>query len=183
MLGTNGVMSGVRGIYEWDSWKGWAAFPADYSWAIIDTALAGLVYILNAFWEASAFWHDLSRRENRHVYERGVYLQKRFALAQGNVISNASAGGGVIDLDFLEEHETLHSWQSRAFGPLLEATYILWGIGGFVVASIYWLFNHRQNWRELVKEAAYFDNPFEYWAFNNNGNWPPRSDNAGLLWA
>ncbi len=63
----------------------------------------------------------------------------------GAILSNASAGDGVIDLDFLEEHETLHIWQSRAFGPLLEMTYIIWGIGAFIVASIYWLLNHRKN--------------------------------------
>jgi len=183
LVGTNALISGIHGIYEWDSWRGWAAFLTDYSWALISTAPGGLIHIINAFWKASGYRHDLSNRENRHVYKGGVYLQRHFAFTQGNVISNASTGRGAIDLNFLDEHETLHVWQSRMFGPLLEATYIVWGIGGFIVAGIYWLFNRHMNWRELVKEAAYFDNPFEYWAFNNNDNWPPKSDNAGLLWA
>lgn len=182
LVGANAIMSGIHGIYKWHSWKGWLAFLTDHSWAIISIAPGGLVHIINTFWQDSNYRHDLSNRENRHIYERGLCLRRGFAFTQGNVISNASSGGGGIDLDFLNEHETLHIWQSRVFGPLLEATYIVWGIGGFIVASIYWLFSHRENWRELVREAAYFDNPFEYWAFKNNDNWPPKPGNAGLLW-
>jgi RHS repeat-associated protein len=182
-VGTNAVMAGVHGIYDWGSWEGWVAFLTDYSWGIIGTALGGMVHIINAFWKDSNYQHDLSHRQNRHVYEGGMYLKNGFAFTMGNVISNAGQNGAGIDLDFIADHETLHIWQSRAFGPIFQGVYVVWGVVGFIVASVYWLFNRDESWTELVEEAAYYDNPFEYWAYkNDDNNWPPKSNDAGLLW-
>ena len=54
----------------------------------------------------------------------------------GNVISNAGRNGAGINLSLISDHEELHIWQSRIFGPLFQVTYIVWAVGGFIVANI-----------------------------------------------
>src|SRR5262249_26010270 len=78
---------------------------------------------------------DLSHRQNRHVYEGGFALKSDFAFTQGNVISNAGQGGKGINASFIANHEELHVWQSRIFGPLFQVTYIVWAVGGFIVGD------------------------------------------------
>jgi len=103
--------------------------------------------------------------------------------ATGNVISNTGEGGKGIDLTFLKEHEELHIWQNRIFGPIFQATYVGWAVGGLIVGSIVWLTDTDEDWWGLVETAAYYDNPFEYWAYENNNNWPPSGANPKLAWS
>jgi hypothetical protein len=182
MGGMNGLISGVHGIYDWTSIDGWFAFLSDSTWSLLGTTLGNVVHIINLFYSDSNYRHDLSHRENRHVYEGGFALKQDFAFTMGNVISNAGQGGKGINPSFIANHEELHIWQQRFFGPLFQATYVVWGVGGFVVASVYWLFNTDEDWGSLVETAAYYDNPFEYWAYNNDSNWPPSGVNSELAW-
>lgn len=182
MAGLNGLISGSNQIYEWRSGKGWFAFLSDSSWGLIGTTLGNVVHVVNLFWSGSSYRGDLSRRQNRHVYEGGVRLKSDFAFTMGNVISNAGQGGKGINASFIANHEELHVWQSRIFGPLYQATYVVWGVGGWLVATVYWFFNTEKDYGKLVETAAYYDNPFEYWAYNNDSNWPPSGVDSSLAW-
>jgi hypothetical protein len=182
MGGMNGLISGVHGIYDWGSVDGWFSFFSDSTWNLLGTSLGNVVHIVNLFYSDSNYRHDLSHRENRHVYEGGFALKSGFAFTVGNVISNAGQSGKGIDPSFIANHEELHIWQQRFFGPLFQLTYVVWGVGGFIAANIYYLFNSDEDWGSLVETAAYYDNPFEYWAYNNDSNWPPSGVNPDLAW-
>jgi RHS repeat-associated protein len=182
MGGMNGLISGMTGIYNWKSIDGWFAFLSDSTWGLLGTSLGNIVHVINLFYSDSNYRTDLSHRQNRHVYEGGFALKGDFAFTQGNVISNAGQGRGSVNASFIANHEELHIWQSRIFGPLFQATYVAWAVGGFLVATVYWFFNTDENWGSLVETAAYYDNPFEYWAYKNDSNWPPSGVNSSLAW-
>jgi len=181
MGGMNGLISGIHGIYDWGSVDGWFAFLSDSTWGLIGTTLGNVVHVINLFGN-TGYREDLSRRQNRHVYEGGFYLKEGFTFTQGNVISNAGQNGSGINVSFIANHEELHVWQARFFGPLFQATYVAWGLGGLIVGSIVWLTDTSKSWGSLVETAAYYDNPFEYWAYKNDNNWPPSGANPELTW-
>jgi hypothetical protein len=184
MGGMNGLVSGIHGIYDWTSIDGWFAFLSDSTWNLFGTSLGNVVHIVNLFYEDANYREDLSRRQNRHVYEGGFALKEDFAFTQGNVISNAGLGQGAagINPSFIADHEELHIWQQRFFGPLFQTTYIAWAVGGFIAGSVVWFFNTDEDWWSLVETAAYYDNPFEYWAYENDNNWPPAGANPMLTY-
>ncbi len=184
MGGMNGLISGINGIYDWKSVDGWFAFISDSTWGLIGTSMGNLVHVVNLFYEDANYRSDLSRRQNRHVYEGGFALKDDFAFTAGNVISNAGLGAGAagINPSFIADHEELHIWQNRFFGPLYQGTYIVWAVGGFIVGSVVWFFNTDEDWWSLVETAVYYDNPFEYWAYENDNNWPPAGANPILAY-
>jgi hypothetical protein len=182
VAGLNGAFSGYYRIYRWDRWTGWVAFVLDSTWAMIGTALAVAIHIGNIFWPGKEYRHDCSLRQNRHIYFGGLRLKGGFAFNQGNVISNADSGRGVVRPAFLKEHEELHIWQNRWFGPLFQLTYVLVGIVGSLVAAVYWLFHREERLASLVETTTYYDNPFEYWAYVNNRRWPHPEANPALAW-
>jgi hypothetical protein len=79
-------------------------------------------------------------------------------------------------------HELVHVWQNRLFGPLFQASYSAWTAGGTAVGTAYWLFHPNQDLFSLIETAAYYDNPWEVWAYVNDHNWPPPGANPALLW-
>jgi RHS repeat-associated protein len=173
--GVNGTLSGMHGIYDWKSWTGYAAFLSDSTWGLLGTSLGNIVQIINI--AIGAKYNDsLSRRQNRNLYEGGIYVQKADAFTLGNVTSNAAAGGTTLDMDLLNKHEALHILQNRIFGPIMQATYIVWAVGGLIVGSVAKLFNWDHSWSDLVETAVYYDNPFEYWAYSNQGYWQPKGE-------
>ncbi len=182
MGGMNGLISGMTGIYNWASIDGWLSFLSDSTWGLIGTSLGNIVHIINLFYGNANYRTDLSHRQNRHVYEGGFALKSDFAFTQGNVISNAGLGGRGINPSFIAQHEELHIWQSRIFGPLFQATYIVWAVGGFIVGTVVWFFNTDQDYGSVIETAVYYDNPFEYWAYKNDNNWPPGGANPVIAW-
>jgi RHS repeat-associated protein len=179
--GFNGFMGGIHGIYDWSSADGWFAFISDSTWGIIGTTMGNVVHVINLF-GSTGYRDDLSRRQNRHVYEGGAYLKDGFAFTMGNVISNAGQNGRGVNASFIANHEELHVWQNRFFGPIFQTTYVVWAVGGFVVGSIYWLFNTNENYGSVIETTVYYDNPFEYWAYENDNNWPPGGANRNLTY-
>lgn len=61
----------------------------------------------------------------------------------GNVISNAGQNGRGINASFIANHEELHVWQNRFFGPLFQGTYVVWAVGGFIAGSNLLVFQHQ----------------------------------------
>jgi hypothetical protein len=186
----NGLFGGARGIYAWRTPGGWAAFVLDSSWALISTALGVAVNVVNGVRRGTGFSPAFSVRQNRHVFAGGFALKRGFANTQGPVISNATCSrGDAIEnhRNLIERHEGLHVWQQRWFGPLHPLVYVVWGLLGIVVGTVYGVSSrkrrvHNVRIGKLVETAAYYDNPFEYWAYRNDGRWQANSAHPALKW-
>ncbi|OFW63371.1 MAG: hypothetical protein A2135_01745 [Actinobacteria bacterium RBG_16_67_15] len=186
MAGLNGGFGGLRGTYAWRTIKGWFAFVSDSSWGLLGTTLGVGLNVINSASKASGYREDFSRRQNRHVFERGACMKRGFAFTHGNVISNAATGHETLTderRDFIDRHEGLHVWQNRIFGPIYQAGYVGWFLLGALVAMIAKAF--RRNTpplRRLVETAAYYDNPFEYWAYRRDDHWETNGAEPMLKW-
>lgn len=184
----NGAISGLTGIYHWRSWRGWTAFVLDSTWALVGTTVALALHAVQAARRDSGYRFDLSNRSNVHVYEGGFAMKPAYAFSVGNVVSNA---GGRVGLDgdgaparrlrFIRNHEFLHVFQNRAFGPLFQLSYLGWMVVGLAWGLLAWL-RDREQLGKLIETAAYFNNPFEFWAYLRDGYWPPRDAHPRLVW-
>ncbi|HEX5730073.1 RHS repeat-associated core domain-containing protein, partial [Microbacterium sp.] len=165
--GLNGVISGATEIYAWDSWTGWVAFIADSTWGIVGTGLGVLLHGVNLLYGDNKYQKHLSKRQNRHVYDGGFGFGSS-AFAQGNVISNLQGRHGS-----LLEHESLHIFQNRVFGPLFTGTYVAWlvvgGVVGFLIGLGLWIADE-QSLGKSIEDMAYANNPWESWAYHEGGS-------------
>lgn len=161
--GLNGVISGATQIYDWESPEGWFAFLSDSTWGLIGTTLGDLIHLVNWIgYGGGNYQPQLSRRQNRHVYDSGFGFGN-YAFTQGNVISNLQRRrGGVLD------HETLHVWQSRIFGPYFQYVYVAWLYIGFWVALVIAPFTDQPIGQDIM-DVAYLNNPWETWAYSVGG--------------
>ena len=184
--GLNGAIGGHRQVYDWRTGRGWFAFLTDSTWGLVGTSLGNLANLANLPARRAGYRADLSRRRNRHVFERGVRLRRQFAVTYGNVVSNASIGRGSLGpewLSLIDRHEELHIWQSRLFGPVFQLVYALWSAAGVVVGTATWIVKRERPglWR-LIETAAYYHNPFEYWAYKRDGRWEANRAEPTLKW-
>jgi len=182
IAGVNGVLSGWRGVYAFSTPEGVLAFVLDSTWASVPTAVGLLAHGVAAV-RKGGFEASLSVRQNRHVYRRGAYLKKGFALTVGNVIS----GAGDVDhggrRKLITDHEAVHVWQARTFGPLYLPLYLAWSGGGALAGVLLWLRRgRRQPVGKLVESCSYYLNPFEWWAYSRQDYWPPAGKVADLGW-
>ena len=113
----NGAVSGWRRVYDWRTSKGVTAAVLDSTWALPMTAAALFANAVGAVTEGG-YVDDLSRRSNRHVYERGFMPRKGFAITLGNVISGAGDCSKPRRRRLITDHEDVHVWQARWLGPL-----------------------------------------------------------------
>jgi hypothetical protein len=179
----NGLISGWRGVYSWRRREGWIAFVLDSTWAVLPVVLALIAHLLAAVTRTGEFEASLSSRQNRHVYRGGARLKPRFALTLGNVISNARDVDDPRRRRLITDHEAVHTWQARWFGPVYIAGYIVWFLGGSVYALGLWLRRHRvDKLSALVESCAYYSNPFEWWAYSRDDHWRPPGMAAGVGW-
>ena len=174
MGGMNGLISGVHGIYDWASIDGWFAFFSDSTWSLLGTSLGNVVHIINLFYSDSNYRHDLSHRQNRHVYEGGFALKSDFAFTSGQRDQQRRPGR--------ERNQRRVHRQPRGAAHLAAAVLRpdlpghLRGLGRRRIhrrESSIGCSTRDEDWGSLVETAAYYDNPFEYWAYNNDTNWPP----------
>ena len=70
--GLNGAFGGYRQIYDWRTAKGWFAFAADSTWGLVGTTLGNVLNLANLAGRGSGYRPDFSRRQNRHVFEKGA---------------------------------------------------------------------------------------------------------------
>lgn len=181
----NGALCGVRQIYDWRTPRGWAAFVLDSTWALPTTA-AGLAAHLGAAVRGRAgFVPGLSRRQNRHVYARGLQFRRGFAITLGNVVSGAGDVSRPRRVKLVTDHEDVHVWQARWLGPLYVVGYAGWMIGGTAIGAVGWLRRRvlgrgDVRFTQFVETCAYYLNPFEYWAYSRDGHWPPSGIAPGV---
>jgi hypothetical protein len=179
----NGAISGKRGVYGWSSVKGVAAFVLDSTWALSTTFAASVAHGVAALQTDAGYSDALSHRKNRHVYGRGLVIRKNFAITMGNVVNGAGDVTRPRRAKLVTDHEDVHVWQARAFGPLYPALYGGWMAGGAVAGAVSWASSRRdQPFGKVVESCAYYLNPFEWWAYSRDDHWPPSGKIEGLGW-
>jgi hypothetical protein len=170
--GANGAVSGWRGIYDWRSWRGWSGAVLDSTWGMVGV-LGGLASHVAALFLPPGYVDAMSRRQGRHVYQRGWSPKRGFAFTAGNVISGAGDPTNERRRQLVDRHEMLHVWQQRSFGPIFVVVYAAWMLGGAITGTAVWL-RKRGSLYDTVERHAYYYNPFERWAYVHDENWPPR---------
>jgi hypothetical protein len=182
----NGAVSGWRGVYDWRRPIGPLAFVLDSTWAAPMTAAAVASHVVAALQRGhGGYLAALSRRANRHVYARGLRIRRGFLVTVGNAVHGAGeqAAWSPRRRRVVTDHEDVHVWQARWFGPLYPLAYGGWMIAGATVGAAVWALQRRdQPFGKVVETCAYYLNPFEWWAYSRGGAWPPAAKVAGLGW-
>jgi len=182
VAGLNGLISGRRRIYDWTTPKGLMAFALDSTWALATTTSALVAHGVAALQSDPGYAAELSERRNRHVYARGLRIRRRFAITLGNVVNGAGDVSRPRRARLVTDHEDVHVWQERWFGPLFPVLYGGWMVGGAVAASGTWIVGRRHPFAPYVEACAYYLNPFEWWAYSRDAHWPPSGMLAGVGW-
>ena len=184
----NGAVSGWRGVYAWRDPRGVTGFALDSTWGLA-TTFAGLVSHGVSQFQADrgGYVPELSIRQDRHVYAAGMRLKKGFATTWGNVVTGAGAVEGDSDRAvrrrrLVTDHEDVHVWQSRVFGPIYPVVYVGWMVVGGVVGAVRWLIHRDAPIAQYVETTAYYANPFEWWAYSRDAHWPPSKSLATRIW-
>ena len=183
IAGLNGLISGWRQIYAWRSIVGWVAFLLDSSWATLSVGVGLLSHAAGRLKGSLGYEAKLSRRQNSHVYRHGFSLKPGYALTVGNVIS----GAGDVDVarrcKLITDHEAVHVWQARWFGPLYLPLYGLWALVGVFGGVVVWLRGGRkEKIGKAIESCAYYLNPYEWWAYSRDDLWPPPGKLKGVGW-
>jgi hypothetical protein len=180
MGGLNGLFAGTRQIYDdiqFGGAEGWASLISDSTWGLIGTSIGNVLNVVNLIKAPSSYRSDLSKGQNRQVYDRGFAFGDT-AFTQGNTISNLNRGlpdGGKDKMKILD-HETAHIMQNRIFGPVFTVTYAVWFVIGGSVGLGIALFSG-EDAGDAFLEVGHDDNPFELWAYEVGGE----SRNKGKL--
>lgn len=184
--GLNGAISGWRRIYDWRRVDGVVAFALDSTWALPMTAAALFANTVGMVQRTSGYVPELSVRRNRHVYRRGFMPRKGFAVTLGNVIGGAGDVKNPRRVKLITDHEDVHVWQARWFGPLYPTLYVGWTVLGGAVGIVRWVVDRRgkgDRFAATVESAAYYLNPFEWWAYSRDDYWPPAGKVVDFGWS
>jgi hypothetical protein len=183
VAGANGAISGWRATYDWKSPKGITAFVLDSTWAGLTSAAGLVANAVGMVQPNSGYSVALSERQNRHVYARGLQLRKGFATTFGNVVAGAGDLSRPRRAKLVTDHENVHAWQARWFGPAYPALYAGWLAGGAAAGVGVWATVRRdERLFKVVESCAYYLNPFEWWAYSRDDHWPPSGIVEGLGW-
>lgn len=181
--GVNGAISGRRRIYDWGSAKGVAAFALDSTWSLATTTAALVAHGVAAVRGDPQFAPAHSERHNRHVYGRGFQPRKGFAITLGNVVNGAGDLSRPRRAKLVTDHEDVHVWQARTFGPTYPVLYLGWMVGGAAAGVVVWAIARRdERLSKVIESCAYYLNPFEWWAYSRDDHWPPSGKVDQLGW-
>jgi len=183
----NGLICGLRQTYGWSSWRGVVAFTLDSTWALPMTVAALAAHgAAQTTRQRGGYVRALSRRMDRHVYAGGLRVRPRFVISLGNTVNNSGdvVRSSLRRQQLVREHEDVHVWQARWFGPLFPGFYVGWLLGGAAVGAVMWLARRRRDASlfAVVETCAYYCNPFEWWAYSRDGSWRPSGMVTGLGW-
>lgn len=179
----NGVICGWRGVYAWRSAPGPIAFVLDSTWALPMTAAGLAAQVLGLVRGRPEYDASMSTRANRQVFRRGFVPRRGFAITIGSVIGGAGDTAIERRRRLVTDHEDVHVWQARWFGPLFPVLYGGWMLAGAVVGAVVWSLRRRgERFGHVVESVSYYLNPFEWWAYSRAGNWPPSGLVKGLGW-
>ena len=181
----NGAICGWRGTYNWRR-RGALAFFLDSTWGLLMTAAALVTHAVAAFQRRHGGYVDeLSRRANRHVYAAGLRVRPGFMVTLGNSVNGA--GDNVLTSERLRrlvtDHENVHVWQARWFGPLYPVLYVACTVAGGAIGAVLWATRHRgERFGRVVETCGYYLNPFEWWAYSRGGTFPPTKKVTAVGW-
>jgi len=181
----NGLIAGARQIYRWRSLTGWVAFVLDSTWALVTTAGALVAHAVAAVQGTPGnYLAELSERQDRHVYVRGYTLRRGFMLTVGNVVNGAGQARQVARRRHtIADHEHVHVWQARWFGPVFPAVYGAWYVVGATLGTLVWFVKRPTlGIGPVIDTIAYYRNPFEWWAYSREGRWPPPGALRRFAW-
>ncbi len=179
----NGVIAGWRRIYDWSCSNGLMAFTLDSTWALPMTAAGLASQAIGVVRGRPGYDASMSRRANRQVFQRGFVPRRGFVITVGNVISGAGDTAVPRRRRLVTDHEDVHVWQSRWFGPLYPILYGAWMVGGGAAGVVVWATRRRgESFAKVVESCAYYLNPFEWWAYSRDDHWPPSGKVRGLGW-
>jgi hypothetical protein len=183
----NGVIAGWRRIYDWSCSTGLVAFALDSTWALPTTAAGLGAQAIGYLRGRPDYDASLSRRANRIVYRRGFVVRRGFLITVGNVVNGAGDTSVPRRRRLVTDHEDVHVWQARWFGPLYPVLYGSWLIAGGAFGVVLWLTRRSTaSWSaslpKVVESCAYYLNPFEWWAYSRDDHWPPSGKVRGLGW-
>jgi hypothetical protein len=101
----------------------------------------------------------------------------------GNVISGAGPVENPLRARLVHDHESVHVWQARLFGPLYLPLYGLWAGLAALAGIVVWVRRGRtEPMGKVVESCAYYMNPFEWWAYSRQAFWPPSGLAEGMGW-
>jgi hypothetical protein len=179
----NGAICGWRGIYDWTCSTGLVAFTLDSTWALPMTAAGLASQAIGVVRGRPGYDESLSRRANRQVFQRGFVPRSGFAITVGSVISGAGDTSQRRRRRLVTDHEDVHVWQARWFGPFFPVLYGAWMLAGGAVGMVVWAVRRRsERFTKVVESCAYYLNPFEWWAYSRDDHWPPSGKVQGLGW-
>ena len=179
----NGAIAGWRRIYDWGCSAGPVGFVLDSTWALPMTAAGVASQALGVLRGAPGYDASLSRRANRMVFRRGFVPRSGFAITVGNVVSGAGDTSLPRRRKLVTDHEDVHVWQARWFGPFYPVLYGGWLLAGGAVGVVVWAVKRRSDpFTKVVESCAYYLNPFEWWAYSRDDHWPPSGKVRGLGW-
>lgn len=181
--GANGVICGWRRVYDLGCSTGFVAVVLDSTWALPMTAAGIVSQALGLVRRRPEYDATLSRRANRMVFGRGFVPRRGFAITVGNVISGAGDTTQPRRRRLVTDHEDVHVWQARWFGPAYPLLYAAWMVFGGAAGMLVWVARGRaERFTTTVESCAYYLNPFEWWAYSRDDHWPPSGKVAGLGW-
>lgn len=182
----NGAIGGGRGVYRWRRVDGPVAFVLDSTWGMaMTTAALGAHAVAFAQRDRGGYVESLSRRQNRHVYERGFRVRRGFLLSLGNTVNHVgeSVRTSARRRRIVTDHEDVHVWQARWLGPAFPVLYVGWSIVGAAVGAVVWATRRRaERFGRVVETCAYYLNPLEWWAYSRDAAWPPPGMVGDLGW-
>jgi hypothetical protein len=179
----NGAITGWRRVYDWGCSSGPIAFVLDSTWALPMTGAALASQVLGVVRGAPGYDESLSRRANRMVFRRGFVPRSGFAITIGNVVSGAGDTSLPRRRKLVTDHEDVHVWQARWFGPFYPLLYAGWMVVGGAAGIVVWVTRRRgESLARVVESCAYYLNPFEWWAYSRDDHWPPSGKVRGLGW-
>ncbi len=183
----NGLIAGWREVYDWKCSTGAVAFTLDSTWALPMTAAGLASQAIGVVRGRPGYDSSLSRRSNRMVYRRGFVPRRGFLITVGNVVHGAGDTTHPRRRRLVTDHEDVHVWQARWFGPLYPLLYGGWMVAGGVVGAALWVVRRRDAtlaapFAKVVESCAYYLNPFEWWAYSRDDHWPPSGKVRGLGW-
>lgn len=164
-----GFMDGGRQIHRA---SGLFPFPLDVTWGLSGSCNASFVHC----WNFADGTYVESTRDDSHQYTDGFRIEKNAVFTQGSVMSNYKPT--------LFDHELLHAYQSRVWGPLFTVGYLLWMaitlLPGLLVGAVVGVGS------DGLRLWTYENNPHETLAYVLGGSRNTKArtaDEAIMLWS
>jgi hypothetical protein len=170
-----GLQAGILGIYALSDFKGWLELVVDATWSLPNT-LFGFI-IGNIFYP---FFADLSKSQSSNSGWI-VYMPAPGSSGFGSSVLQTL---GTINIGGAGQHERMHLFQSRLFGPLYLLlfalnyiiNFLIQVIWTFTIGGLLWLLKQRSKayFRPSSHSAVqgffgwiYYATLFELWAYGS----------------